>query len=155
MTKNFKRATNLGDYLQQRLRLEYSGCVVWLGVSCPKGYGRAFVGCKEGTRLPIRRPAHRVVYEMWKGPIPDKMQLDHLCRNRLCCNPDHLEPVTPLENTSRGLNARGRQRKFLCDNGHEPIPLAVGTRQRYCSVCSKITSKRRYERRKQQKAVSL
>jgi hypothetical protein len=49
---------------------------------------------------------HRVIYEIFKGSIPFEMQLDHLCRNRKCCNPNHLEPVSISENTKRSYEAR-------------------------------------------------
>ena len=49
---------------------------------------------------------HRVAYEELVGPIPDGLVLDHLCRNRRCCNPEHLEPVTDGENTRRGNHTK-------------------------------------------------
>lgn len=52
--------------------------------------------------------AHRMTYEHLVGPIPEGLVLDHLCRNRACCNPDHLEPVSLRENLLRGLKARGK-----------------------------------------------
>lgn len=57
---------------------------------------------------------HRVAYLALVGPIPDGLQIDHLCRNRACCNPDHLEPVTPHVNTLRGEKAT----KKRCVNDH-------------------------------------
>jgi hypothetical protein len=50
--------------------------------------------------------AHRIVYERLRGPVPGGMQLDHLCRQRSCVNPDHVEPVTNAENTQRGSQAK-------------------------------------------------
>ena len=70
-----------------------NGCWVWLGTKDgSKGYGRL-----RGTS------SHRYAYEALRGPVPDGLQLDHLCRNRICCNPDHLEPVTARENWIRGF----------------------------------------------------
>lgn len=68
-----------------------SGCWLWAGADNGVGYGK-FRG----------KYAHRVSYEAAKGPIPDGMHLDHLCRIRCCVNPDHLEPVTNAENARRG-----------------------------------------------------
>lgn len=71
------------------------GCWEWTGSRRPDGYGQIHVGGKN-------RRAHRVVYELMVGPIPEGLTIDHLCRNRACCRPDHLEPVTRAENTRRG-----------------------------------------------------
>ena len=85
-------------------------CWYWTGaLSVGDGYGR----CRfNGTTL---KP-HRVVWEILVGPIPNGYHIDHLCKNKLCVNPDHLEPVTPGENVRRGSLAlensrRGHQRK--------------------------------------------
>jgi hypothetical protein len=71
---------------------------VWLGALNEKGYP---IVTLDG----LTRRAHRAAYEQAKGPIPAGMHLDHVCRNRSCINPDHLEPVTSAENTRRGLKA--------------------------------------------------
>lgn len=75
-----------------------SGCWEWQGSLC-NGYG-------SWSRNKVRMKAHRAVYEMYRGQIPEGMDLDHLCRNTKCVNPDHLEPVTEAENTRRGLSAK-------------------------------------------------
>src|SRR5690606_21110712 len=72
-----------------------SGCWEWQAARDQKGYGR--FRWKGFTRR-----AHRVAYEELVAPVPDGLQLDHLCRNPFCCAPWHLEPVTPRENTLRG-----------------------------------------------------
>jgi hypothetical protein len=92
---------------QTRIEIKYlvedrgykTPCWVW---RCPldkDGYAQVTVDNR-------RCRAHKVYYEKAKGPVPDGLDLDHLCRVRHCVNPDHLEPVTNLENTRRGLNCK-------------------------------------------------
>jgi hypothetical protein len=76
-------------------RLGPEECWMWLASTNSKGYGKFGQGGKT-------RPAHRVAYELVKGPIPEGMVLDHLCQRRRCVNPSHLEPVTSHVNTERG-----------------------------------------------------
>jgi len=74
-------------------------CWIWLGSRRGHGYGKVGVNGRYVG-------AHRAFYERDKGSIPDGMELDHLCRVRLCVNPDHLEVVTHKENMRRGSNTR-------------------------------------------------
>ncbi len=71
-------------------------CWIWQGAKCSEGYGSIGYG-------PTMFSTHRLAYERLVGPIPSGLHIDHLCRVRACCNPDHLEPVTQLENTRRGI----------------------------------------------------
>jgi len=78
-------------------------CWEWKGAVCRyTGYGKVGLG-RRGDGVGY---VHRVVYQMLVGPVPEGMDLDHLCRNRACCNPDHLEPVTRSENNRRGALSR-------------------------------------------------
>ena len=77
-----------------------AGCWEWTKTLNPLGYGRMAVGSRaDGTRR-LTTP-HRASYEAFVGPIPDGADLDHLCRNKRCVNPAHLEPVTHSENLRR------------------------------------------------------
>lgn len=71
-------------------------CWLWTGRLNNKGYGRVTLWAKKRGYM-----AHRMAYEFAVGPIPDGLEIDHLCRNRICCNPSHLEPVTHQENVRR------------------------------------------------------
>lgn len=83
-------------------------CLLWTSRLTDRGYGVFSVGGKS-------KRAHRWLYERWVGPIPEGLELDHLCRVRHCVNPMHMEPVTHAENMARGLNAT----KTECKHGHE------------------------------------
>ncbi len=94
----------------------YGGITVMQDLPLDK-YGRR-------TRSKTRLLAHRVVYARLCGPIPDGLQLDHLCRNHACVNPKHLEPVTAKENVHRGVGvAVQNMKKTHCPSGH---PLEEG-----------------------------
>lgn len=84
-----------------------SGCWLWRGAVNHAGYGMMYVG-EYRMRL-----AHRAIYLASGRTIPAGTELDHLCRVRLCVNPDHLEPVTHVENVQRAS-----RRKVLCIRGH-------------------------------------
>jgi len=80
-----------------------NSCWLWQGIINEAGYGKLKVS-KRWVK------AHRYSYELFVGDIPEGLTLDHLCRNRSCVNPGHLEPVTLRENVLRGAAYRyGKQ----------------------------------------------
>ena len=84
-----------------------SGCMLWLGTVDKDGYGKfclSSVSSHTNGKTSVR--AHRFIYEGLRGKIPDGMVTDHKCRVRSCCNPDHIEIVTPQENSSRQISNR-------------------------------------------------
>lgn len=100
------------------------------------GYGRVQWNGVE------RRP-HRVFYEMFYGPIPEGLTIDHLCRNHMCVNPTHLEAVTSRVNTLRGnWPAAVNSRKSTCPRGHAYSGTNLYGR-RICHECERIRHKRK------------
>lgn len=94
---------------------KFDECWPWKGSRNPNGYGRIRV-TKPYRQLAY---AHRVSWELSEGPIPDGMEIDHLCRNRACVNPRHLEVVTHRDNTLRGASPKCRAyRENRCVHGH-------------------------------------
>ena len=105
-----------------------TGCHVWTGYKNAGGYGRSRI---QGTRQMV----HRIVWEHKNGPVPEGLELDHICRNTSCCNPEHLRAVTSKENTLAGYNPCARNaRKSHCPVcGSEFSPRKNGGR--YCRPC--------------------
>lgn len=106
-------------------------CWEWVATKTPRGYGNFRVASKW-------KPAHRVAYELIVGPIPEGLQLDHLCCNPGCVNPAHLEPVTGYENHMRWR--RGTTRVTHCSHGHEYTPENTrtdSTGRRECRECKR------------------
>lgn len=119
------------------------GCWEWAGAKQSNGYGRLWNGEKSDY-------SHRVVFTQIKGNIPSGLDLDHLCRNRRCVNPDHLEPVTRSTNLRRGNAGENiaipLRNKTHCPRGHEYSGhnLTVRNGRRHCKACAR----ERYHERK-------
>jgi len=133
-------ARPLAERVMSRSRITESGCWEWdKPVAGIGGYGRLFVGSRsDGSRR--LRMAHIVSYEVFVGPVPAGLQLDHLCRNRACVNPDHLEAVTPRENVLRSDSPMARQaRQTHCKRGHEFTAenTYLNKGKRYCRTCQR------------------
>lgn len=122
-------------------RKQENQCWMWLDTPLQSGYGRFYI---RG----IPKQAHRVSYELLVGPIPEGKCLDHLCRNTLCVNPKHLDPVSNRENILRGVGITAKRFSSpTCIHGHQLFGdnLYV-TRQghRRCRTCLRV-SQRKYE----------
>lgn len=114
-----------------------ASCWLWVGSICKDGYGKF---SSEAGSL-----AHRFSYTQYIGEIPKGLQLDHLCRNRCCVNPLHLEVVTSQENTNRGL----RRKRDFCIHGHALDDMNTyrwtapgGWEQRTCRTCNRLIKRR-------------
>lgn len=125
-------------WLMPKVRVEDRGhtsaCWTWRWALTEKGYAR--------TRLPQifggkRLRIHRAAYEFLIGPFPDGLVADHLCRNRNCVNPAHVEPVTIGENTRRGEGANQYTNRTHCSRGHAYTPENTYHRRtgRTCRAC--------------------
>lgn len=144
-----RRRTPLAERFWSRVD-KSEDCWVWTGPIAANGYGR--VANERGEQPPVEW-AHRVAYKLTKGPIPDGLVLDHLCRNTRCVNPDHLEAVTQAENLLRGHNPSVlRHHAGVCKQGHELTPdnaykngyKKSGRVMFACRLCRSEREKRRY-----------
>lgn len=147
-----------------------TGCWLWTAGSAGEGYGTFFTGEYLPSGNPRMQRAHIWSYEHFVGPIPEGLELDHVCHtedpdclggpcaHRRCVNPDHLEPVTPLENRRRGKRgrrgiARGQQQssKTHCPRGHPYTGSNLYTDPkggRRCRECVSADNRERYLRAK-------
>lgn len=123
--------------------LDPAACWIWQGSRTNKGYGRIM-------RFGKQYHAHRVVWELLVGEVDPDLVLDHLCRERACVNPDHLEPVTNVENVRRGEGVCAQNaRKTHCPQGHpydEANTYRIKTGGRSCRACARIRTRVRRAR---------
>ena len=131
-----------------------SGCWLWMGATDGiYGYG------KVNQKAHGEKQAYRAVYVKHKGPIPEGLVLDHLCRNPSCVNPEHLEPVTQHENMRRGhyldglrlggtLGSIRRKERTHCRKGHEWNEKNTATQSNGARKCRRCHADRQLERNK-------
>lgn len=147
----FAREAMLSRFARKMVRRP-DGCWIWTGATNDGGYGQL----RADDRVQY---AHRLAYETFVGPIPDGLQIDHLCRTRLCVNPAHLEPVTQRENILRGESPQAlRSRATHCIAGH---PLSGGNlyirpdgKGRHCRTCQRRRNRETRRRRRQRARLS-
>lgn len=145
------------DFIRDRIMIDpNSGCWLW-EKALINGYGVFTI--RRGEKKTTKQ-AHRASYEHFVGPIPEGYQVDHLCKVTYCCNPKHLEAVTPRENVLRSDNYIAvNTRKTHCVNGHELSGHNLVMRhinrtargptvERGCRACHNATQKRFLARKK-------
>lgn len=136
LTCDASQLDSIKSRLFRLVAITSTDCWIWTGAKA-RGYGSIYIGRKN-------RKTHRVSYELFVGPIPKGLHLDHICRNPSCCNPAHLEPVTHAENARRGIAGQYmRERmasKEVCAKGHsyqENEYRSPKTGYRHCKECSR------------------
>lgn len=132
------------DRFATKYTVAESGCWNWNDYVTPKGYGLFRYQGKT-------QKAHRVAYQLLKGDLVDGLVIDHLCKNRSCVNPNHLEQVTNKTNLDRGRSFLHHKEKTHCPQGHEynegnTYETATGWRQ--CKICQRSRALARYHKNK-------
>lgn len=148
--------TILTERFTKRVQKLDNGCWMWKGTVHRHGYGRFYIGQGAVVR------AHRWAYETWVGPIPEGMQIDHLCHDphecpggfscphRRCVNPEHMGLVTMEEN----LRRRSSNFRTHCPKGHEYsgdnlYVTKAGSKQ--CVECNRVRARERQRRLRREK----
>jgi len=132
------------EWVRKHILVNENGCWIWQRWIDIGGYGRLYLGAsKNWYQREIK--VHRFIYELFNGPVPKGLEIDHLCRVRACCNPHHLEAVTHSTNLLRGVN-RNRE-KTHCPKGHplsgNNVYIQKGTGTRSCKIC-RLEANRRW-----------
>lgn len=130
------KQTGFTDILKERFLAKTNktdGCWLWIGATGSNGYGQMQFG-------PRKQQAHRIAYQLYIGPIPDTLTLDHICRRRNCVNPWHVRPMTMIENSRIGNRFTARA---SCHKGHPYLPENTRLYRGYrvCRICKREKDK--------------
>ena len=130
-----------------RIYVDTNRCWIWGGAVTSSGYGS--IGYRGVTHS-----THRLAYALLVGPIPEGLAIDHVCRVKRCCNPDHLEAVTYAENNRRAIATVGawRAKVTACRRGHEYTEENTYTDHqgyRQCRTCRRASNQAAYKRRRE------
>ena len=142
----FRKTMTPMDHFSTKIK-KTSGCWLWAGTIDNNGYGKFEVTIERFVRRVFS--SHRFSYELYKGPIPAGLHIDHLCRVRNCVNPEHLEVVTPRENVLRGIGLSAiNSKKTHCKNGHEFTPgnTRIKKGSRICISCARESDRKLYRK---------
>jgi hypothetical protein len=138
-----RKITAFRDWLLAKCEVRDAGfgtpCWLWTKETLD-GYAKGYIPTQLTDERKRKVRVHRAAYKHLVGPIPDGLQLDHLCRNPSCCNPDHLEPVTPSQNIVRRFASKVVRGSIVnhCRNGHEftaSNTLITNEGWRRCRIC--------------------
>lgn len=130
--------TRIDERFWKKIAVTDNGCWEFTG-SKSNGYGKV-------QRGGVKMPTHQFTWTRLVGPIPDGLEVDHLCRNRPCCNPEHLEPVTHRENVLRGESPCAKNaKKTHCSKGHEYTPENIMKKYLPARQCLECYRESRYQ----------
>jgi len=131
---------------------DLDSCWLWLGKPKKNKTGTPYGTLRVGNKL---IPAHQFAYELFVGPIPQGCELDHLCRNTMCVNPLHIEPVAHRVNVLRGISPNAiNARKTHCPKGHsynKENTYVNANGHRSCKICHKTYVQQHRHEKKQQR----
>lgn len=145
--------------IKSRINITSSGCWEWQGPKSHNGYG--VLSLPQNLKELLGSRVHRITYQIYVGDIPEGLQLDHLCRNRPCVNPQHVEPVTAKENIRRGETGKhNKHRGWLyqrmttaCVHGHpyDEKNTRIYKGKKDCRECDRIRSRKKTEKRRMER----
>lgn len=145
--KRKKLDTTPEERFMNKVQKVDSGCWEWTGAKIPSGYGRFGYTNENGTL--INTYSHRISYMLFKGEIPKGKVIDHLCKNKSCVNPDHLEVVTQRVNVLRSDSPSSKASKQThCVHGHpfDKENTYYWKNERRCRACGRNRKRKNFKK---------